>query len=211
MKKLVFIAVLLASLDATPCRAQSTSDLIEQLVLDFQKLQDLKAILQDMFKGYEILDKGYTQIRDIAHGQFSLHKAFLDGLLAVSPAVRNYYRIVDIIDAEYNLSREYKAASGRAHASGLFTGVELGYIDGMYATLFNRSLQSIDELTMTITDGELRMSDVQRLDAIDRVYKEITGQLHAVRQLNNETALQIMQRQQAVNDIQTLKRLYDNP
>lgn len=211
MKKLLILLALVASMQSIVCRGQSTSDLIEQLVLDFQKLQDMKAILQDMYDGYKILDQGYTQIKNIAQGQFNLHKAFLDGLLAVSPVVKNYYRVAAIITAEFSLVKEYKASSSRAHASGLFTGAELGYIDGMYSTLFSRSLQSIDELTMILTDGELRMSDAQRLAGIDRVYTEISGQLRAVRQLNDETSVQMMQREKETNDIQTLKRLYDHP
>jgi len=211
MKRSILLLAFLACLRPIVCRAQSTADLVEQLVLDFQKLQDMKAILQDMYTGYKILDQGYTRIKNIAQGQFSLHKAFLDGLLAVSPVVKNYYRVGEIIQTEYDLVREYKASSGRAHGSGAFTGVELGYIDGIYSTLFNRSFTSVDELTMVLTDDALRMSDAHRLAAIDRLYEEISGQLRAVRQLNNETSLQIVQRKKAINDIQTLKRLYDNP
>jgi hypothetical protein len=206
------IIILLAFvLAARPCQAQSTGDLIQQLVLDFQKLQDMKATLQEMYKGYEILDRGYTSIKDLTRGQFNLHKAFLDGLLAVSPSVKNYYKVTAILEGEDNLVKEYKAVAGQAHGSGLFTGEELGYMDGMYTTLYDRSLQSLDELTMTLTDGELRMSDAQRLDAIDRVYRDISGQLRAVRTLNNELSVQILQRGSAINDIQTLKRLYGNP
>jgi hypothetical protein len=211
MKRIFFLVLLVASFHTLICRAQSTGDLVEQLVLDFQKLQDLKAILQDMYTSYKILNEGYTRIKDIAKGQFNLHKAFLDGLLAVSPVVRNYYRVGEIIQAEYDLVREYKASSGRAHNSGVFSDAELGYIDGIYATLFKRSLRSIDELTMVLTDDEMRMSDAQRLTAIDRVYGEINGQLRSVRLLNNETSLQVVQREKAINDIKTLKQVYGNP
>lgn len=211
MRKIFLVLVFVASLHPLVSRAQSAGDLIEQLVLDFQKLQEMKAILQDMYTSYKILDQGYTRIRDIAQGQFNLHKAFLDGLLAVSPVVKNYYRVEQIIQSEYDLVREYKASSGRAHGSGLFSETELGYIDGIYTTLFRRSLQSIDELTMVLTDDELRMSDAQRLAAIDRVYGEIGGQLRAVRQLNNETSVQLVQREKAINDIKTLKILYGDP
>jgi hypothetical protein len=64
---------------------------------------------------------------------------------------------------------------------------------------------------MVLTDDELRMSDAQRLAAIDRVYGEIGGQLRAVRQLNNETSVQLVQREKAINDIKTLKILYGDP
>jgi hypothetical protein len=211
MKRVALIALLLAGCSTAPCNAQSTADAIKQLLLDVQKLQDLKSILQEMKKGYEILDKGYTEIRNIAKGRFELHKAFLDGLLAVSPSVRNYHRISAILEAETNLVREYSQGRSQAYAGGLFTGQELGYFERMYSVLYKRSQQSLDELTMVITAGELRMSDAQRLRSIDRVYMEISGLLRAVRQLNQETSLQAAQRQHEKDELNFLKLLYDNP
>jgi len=210
MRKLVAIMILLAGM-VISCRAQSTGDLIQQLLLDARKLAELKTILQDMKKGYEILDKGYTEIRDLAQGRYNLHKAFLDALLAVSPSVRNYHRVGTILDDEYALVKEYRQAKQEAYAGGLFTTQELGYFDGMYRTLYKRSLQSLDELTMVITDGELRMSDAQRLSSIDRVYSDISSQLWAVRRLRWEASLQMAQRQHEKYELNLLRTMYDNP
>ena len=211
MKRIALMVLLLAGCAIAPCHAQSTADAIKQLLLDVQKLQDMKAILQEMKKGYEILDKGYTEIRNIAKGRFDLHKAFLDRLFAVSPSVRNYHRISAILDAENNLVQEYTRGRRRAYANGLFTGQEREYFERIYSTLYKHSLQSLDELTMVVTDGELRMSDAQRLRSIDRVYTEINGQLRAIRQLNQETAVQAAQRQHEKDELNFLKLLYGNP
>jgi len=211
MKKILILLITACCLSATPTRAQSTSDLITQLVLDYDKLAELKGILQDMYKAYDIINKGYTDIKNIAEGNFNLHKLFLDGLLAISPAVQNYHRVLDIINAEYNIVREYKAASANAHAGNMFTLQELGYMDNMYTALFNRSLRCIDELTMVLTASELRMSDAQRLQAIDRIYGDISGQLSFLRSFNNSATSQSLQRQKEYNDINTIKLLYGNP
>lgn len=211
MKKLAVLLVLLIDIKAIPCRAQSTSDWIQILTLDVQKLEELKGILQDMRKSYEILDKGYTEIRDLARGRFNLHKAFLDALLAVSPSVRNYQRIGAILDGEYQLVMEYRQARQEARGSDLFTAQELDYFDRMYNTVYKRSLQSLDELTMVITDGALRMSDAQRLRSIDRVYATVSDQLRAVRQLRQDASLQMMQRQHEKNELNFLRSMYGNP
>ena len=211
MKKalpLLLVAILLSALSV---RAQSTSDLIEQLILDYQKLAELKGILQDMYTAYDIINKGYTDIKNIAEGNFNLHKLFLDGLLAISPAVQNYHRVVDIINAEYSIVQEYKAASARAHTGGMFTLQELGYMDNTYSALFNRSLHCIDELTMVLTADQLRMSDAQRIQAIDRIYGDISGQLSFLRAFNNSSTIQSLQRGQDYNVINTIKLLYGNP
>lgn len=211
MKKVFIIILIIILADMAPTRAQSISDLITQLVLDAQKLSELKGILQDMYTGYEVIDKGYTAIKNASEGNFNLHKTFLDGLLAISPTVQHYGHILDILNAEYSIVSEYKTASRRFQTDGHFTPQELDYIGVTYATLFRRSLQSIDELTMVVTAGELRMSDAQRIQAIDRVYSDITGQLSFLRQFNNNTTIQAVQRAKETNDIQTLKSIYGIP
>jgi hypothetical protein len=193
---------------AGPTRSQSIGDLITQLVLDAQKLTELKTTLQDMVNGYKVIDKGYTAIKNIAEGNFNLHKAFLDALLAVSPAVRNDPRVSDILRAASSILSEYQAASKQWHADPHFTTPELNYIDDTYSALFHRSIQSIDELTLSITPGQLRMSDAQRLQAIGRAYTDITRQLSFLRQFNNSIVVQAIRRAQEENDILTLQSIY---
>jgi hypothetical protein len=207
MMKILLTLCLLSATRTAP-KAQSISDLVTQLILDTEKLTSMKSTLQELYQGYETLDKGYTKIRNIAEGNFNLHKLFLDGLLAVSPAVQNAPHILDILNAEYNLLTEYKSASGRYGAGGPFTAQELDYIIGVYSTLLQRSVQSIEELTMVITADQLRMSDAQRLQAIDRVYAEVNGQLGFLRQFDNSLAIQAAQRTKEANTIYALKSLY---
>ena len=82
MKKIIIIIALLFS-----CKIQAQSYELQRLLLDIQKLAQLKSILTDLYKGYEILNTGYNTIKSISEGNFNLHKAFLDGLLAVRRAV----------------------------------------------------------------------------------------------------------------------------
>lgn len=204
-----FLLILpIAMLPFTNARSQTIAQLAEQLSLDVQKLTQLKTILNDMYKDYEIIDKGYTDIKNIAEGNYNLHKAFLDGLLLVSPAVRDYPRITDILNTEYSIVSEYEAANNRFRADPHFTSSEISYLNDTYNALMQRSGKSIDELTMTITNDQLRLSDAQRLQAIDRVYVEITGQLSFLRRFNNNISIQAIQRAKAAVDIGALKILY---
>jgi hypothetical protein len=49
-------------------QGQSIAQLLEQLVFDTEKLTSMKATLQQMYNGYATLERGYTNIRDIAKG-----------------------------------------------------------------------------------------------------------------------------------------------
>jgi hypothetical protein len=192
-------------------QGQSITQLLEQLVLDTEKLASMKATLQQMYKGYSMLETGYTNIRDIAKGNFNLHQAFLDALLVISPTVASDPRIPTIINTEYSIVASYHAANGRWSASGVFTPVELNYIIDTYSALLDRCLQSIEELTMVITADQLRMSDGQRMQAIGRIDEETKQQAAMLQQLDNTLSIQTEQRLAAQGDINTLNSIYGLP
>ncbi len=181
---------------------------IQQLLLDVQKLSALKGILNDMYKGYEIVSNGYETIKNISEGNFNLHEAFLDGLLAVSPAVQNYKRIADIINNQLMIVKEYKTAYTRYKEDENFTPDEIIYIGKVYSNLFNESLKSLDELTIVITASTLRMSDDERISSIDRISEDMQDKLTFLRYFNNSTSILEVQRAKEKNDATTMQGIY---
>ncbi|HMH33832.1 MAG TPA: hypothetical protein VK543_12420 [Puia sp.] len=203
MKKWVVVMLMMMGF-----RAGAQTFEIEQLILDWQKLAQLKNILNDLYKGYEILSSGYNSIKDISQGNFNLHKAFLDGLLVVSPAVKQYRHVADIINDQSRLVSEYKSALNRFKQDKHFTPNEIVYLAQVYGNLFNESLKDIDNLINVITDSKLRMNDDERLHAIDQIYTGSRDKLMFLRQFNNNTMILSMQRAVDENDMNTTRRLY---
>lgn len=191
-----------------PARAQSVSQLLEQLALDIQKLSELRTILQDMYNGYEVVDKGYTGVRDIVRSNFDLHKAFLDGLLAVSPTIRQYYRVAAILDMDRSLITQCRAAERTWTTSGVFTADELRHIHQLYASVMGRAGNYLDRLTMILTADELRMSDAERMQGIDGIYGDVTNDLEGLLRYDDRLRIQVLQRQQEIEHINLLKRMY---
>jgi hypothetical protein len=181
---------------------------VQQLLLNVEKLAQLKNILEDLKKGYEIVSKGYSTIKDLSQGNFSIHETFLDGLLEVSPTVQNYRRITDIVSAQISLVKEYKAAYRRFASSGFFSVEELAYMKTVFENLFSQSVKNIEALIMVITAGKLRMSDDERLTAIDTIWKEASDQLAFLRHFNQDTKLLALQRAKASADAQSQKKLF---
>src|ERR1700733_6666676 len=103
MKRIKILLVLL--LFTAGANAQTTD--LTQLILDIEKLTQLKGILSDMKTGYTIIDGGYNQVKSISQGNFNLHSTFLNGLLAISPAVAKYGRVADIILEQGYIVTEY--------------------------------------------------------------------------------------------------------
>jgi hypothetical protein len=179
----------------------------QQLLLNWEKLKQFKKILQNMKEGYQILDKGYAAIKDISQGNFSLHKTFLDALLQVSPAVRKYKRVADIINYQLKIVKDYKAAFTAFKTNGEFTVEEIDHIGKVYQNVMDASFKNVDELSLVITAGKLRMSDDERLQAIDRIYASIEDQYSFLQEFNNNTAILALQRKAEKAQIELSKRI----
>lgn len=185
-------------------RSRAQSNEVQQLLLNVEKLTQLKNILSDMKKGYQVISTGYNSVRNIAQGNFSLHEVFLDGLWLVSPEVRKYYKIAEVISDEGDLVREYKSAFARFSSSGVFSASELSYFSAVYGKLLSESLDHLDELVMVITAGTLRMSDEERLGSIDRIHAEMKNKLMFLRQFNSRNSVLRVQRTRELSEIRAL-------
>ena len=189
-------------------KASAQVDELAQLALNIEKLAQFKQILSDMKKGYQILTGGYNTVKNIAQGNFSLHKVFLDGLMEVSPTVRNYRRVVDIADYQVTLVKEYKNAYDRFKRNGNFSPEELAHVGRVYDNLFKESLRNLDELLTVVTAGKARMSDDERLQAIDRIYASKQDKLLFLRRFNNNTTVLAVQRAKERNDAKSMQKTY---
>ena len=206
MKRCVWILLLLFFLSS---KSFGQTQAIQQLLLDVEKLTQLKSILTELKDGFKIVSNGYTTIKNISEDNFNLHDIFLKSLLEVTPAVKNYVRIKDIIDAQLSIVREYKNALKQFKGSGEFSVDEMGYLEKVYAHLFNHSLDNLQTMLMVITAGQLRMSDDERINSIDGVWKEVSQELTFLRHFNNQARILCLQRLKEKNDLSAMDQLYD--
>jgi len=181
---------------------------MQQLLLDIEKLTQLKSILSDMKTGYQIYEQGYGSISSLSKGNFNLHQTYLNGLLAISPAVKNYARIADILTMQASLISEYKRKQALFRQSGSFSAGELGYMSDVYTRLVSQTLNDAGELADVLMAGKLRMSDAERIRAIDRIYTGSSERLQFLRSFNNQGVTLSLQRVKEAGDAQTLNRLY---
>lgn len=202
-KILAGLVLLIFCFSSVPAKAQVQE--LAQLALDIEKLAQFKQILSDLKKGYEILSGGYNTIKNISEGNFNLHKVFLDGLLEVSPAVKNYKRVVDIVNYQVLLVKEYKAAYQNFKSAGMFNPDEIDYMGRVYSRLFDASLKNLDDLLTVITASKLRMNDEERLSAIDKIFFDMEDKLTFLRYFNNSTSVLSLQRTREQKEVDNMK------
>jgi len=200
MKKILILAILITLL-MIPVKSMGQSAEIQQLILNIEKLSQFKKILSDMKKGYELLSGGYKTVKDMTEGNFSLHKTFLDALMQVSPAVKNYKRVAEIVEYQISIVKESRNGMNRFIKSGNFSGQEINYFEKVYGNLLNQSLRNLDELTMIVTADKLRMSDDERLKAVDDIYEQMQDKLLFLRNFNTKSNVLALQRAREKNDV----------
>lgn len=206
MKKCVtgFLLVLLLAGTRAGAQAQEA----QQLLLNVEKLAQLKSMLEDLKRGYQVVFEGYSTIKNISEGNFNLHDQFLEGLLQVPPVVKNYGRVWEIIRTQKELVSQYQTAYRLFGESGLLTGEELRYLSKVYAGVFQQSLGNLEALTLVLTAGRLRMSEGERLSAIDALWTKMEESRIFLRRFNEETKLLFVARAKERANGATLKKLY---
>ncbi len=202
-----WLLLFLMMMATTWTRAQSTE--ARQLLLNVEKLSQLKNILRDMQKGYTVISNGYNAVKNISQGNFSLHEVFLDGLMLVSPEVKKYRRVADIITHQKLIISEYRSALKRFRSSENFNSSEIGYLENVYRQLFEQSMNNLDELANIVTSNRLRMSDDERLQGIDRIFADTQDKLVFLRNFNEQASILNLQRKQQKADLQTTKGFYN--
>lgn len=205
ISKCLFVLVLSCGIGLS---AGAQTQEAKQLLLNVEKLSQLKNILSDMKRGYEIVSKGYNTVKDISEGNFRLHEVFLDGLMLVSPDVKKYRRVADIISYQKNIISEYKSAFRRFNASENFNVAELAYLEKVYSQLLDQSVANLDELVMVITSAKLRMSDDERLQAIDRIFLDVQDKLIFLRDFNGKATTLSLAREKQKSDLKQSSRFY---
>lgn len=207
--KPIIYALLMILVQALPARSQSAE--VVQLLLNVEKLAQFKTILKQMKQGYNILQGGYRTVKDLSAGNFNLHKTFLDALLRVSPTVRRYHKVADIIQMQLNILETCRTFNRQLNKKKLFQDGELSYMLKIYQGLLDRSLNNLEELVMVLSDRALSMNDSERLHVIDVIHDEMQEMTIFLRKFSNDSKLLLLQRKKEVNDVRSIRKQIEQP
>lgn len=73
----------------------------------------------------------------------------------------------------------------------------------------DQSLRNLEELTDVVTSNKLRMSDDERLKAIDRIFADMQDKLLFLRSFNNSATVLSLQREKEANDVRSMRRIHN--
>lgn len=199
--------LLLLCATATLGKAQGLGDWFnqagEQKKYYLQQIAAYQAFESELKQGYNVVKHGLNGIRDINIAELNAHTAYYTSLSQVSPAVKNSSQVQDILGWQTAIVNSFNSPF-----NGL-TGDEQNYVAAVKTDLFAECNRDLTDLQNLLAAGTLQMTDDQRLKRLAQIHAAMLDKYRFTRSFCNSVRLLAAQRQQGVNDTQTLKTWYE--
>jgi hypothetical protein len=208
-REVLLIGVLCATVSV---RAQTWAEWFDQKKMQIEYLVNqigaLEVYAGSLEKGYDIAHSGLTAIHNIKKGDFSLHTEYFNSLSQVSPQIKAYWKIADIIQTEILIVRACTSEGMLLKGARLFTDEEIRYVTSVLTGVLDGCGDLTSQLIDLVTDGKLQMKDDERLSRIDEVHVAIKDREKFVLSFSQQTKMLALQRAKEENDVKVLHRLY---
>lgn len=192
--------------------AQTWSEWFQQKKTQIKYLVEQIAVLKVytgyVQKGYEIAHDGLNTINDIKHGDFFLHEGHFDSLKVVNPRIKSSAQVADIILIENRIAETSKKELHNAKESRQFTADEISYLDEVYSNIIMESSANVDQLNQLTTDGDLQMTDNERMKRIESIYLSIQDKYVFVKAFSKQTQLLAIQRIKSKSETDMVRKYY---
>lgn len=159
-----------------------------------QQIAALHTYITYAKKGYDIVNKGVTTVRNIKKGDFNLHRDFFNHLKNINPKISRYVKVADIIAYQFRIIKQTKEAVNGIRVTKQFTAQEVDYCVAVCNNLLTECGKTIDELVLIISDGQLEMKDNERLKRIDALYADMQDKYAFSSAFSEDMAILTMQR-----------------
>lgn len=188
-------------------RLSAQAQELEQLRLNLEKLAQFKLMLSQMKSTYRTLENGYNAILDVDKSTFTLHQNYLDGLLLVSPTLRNNPMVNRIYNSQQRLAVDFKTLLRELSLSNVFTTAELSEVRTAFYAIEEVVNTDVKLLVTVLTPNKFRMSDGERTDVVSKIKQSIDRQVLKLNVLRDDYYKQMILRSQKKRDIGAVRKL----
>lgn len=158
-------------------------------------------------KGYAITQGGLKAIGGLKNGCFEQDSTFMRSLRIVSPKVKSYKKVADIITICVRVSTSINKTMQDANTSAALNAAEKRYLRRVFDKIAEACAADLDQLMNVITDTKFEMSDDERIRLIDQVYLSVVDKQSFVQSFKGSFHALIMQRRQQAEEINRSKIL----
>ena len=195
--------LLIASTTVTKAQSFSFGDLFGQAGKQKKnyeaQLLALQAFESELKQAYNVIRNGLSGIRDINTAELNAHNAYYQSLKQPGNAVKNNPQVQDILTWQSWIVKSFNQS---------FTGLtddEQNYIRAVRDNLLAGCNADLTCLQNLLTAGEWQMTDDERLKRLSKIHAAVLDRYEFTRGFCNAAKVLAAQRQQGMNETQTLK------
>lgn len=196
---LVCTAVMLAVAPSAKAQFVVTDpgNLISGILNSANEIVQTSSTVSNVIKNFEQVKKVYEQ-----------GKEYYDKLKAVNNLVKDARKVQQTVILVGDVSEMYVKNFGKMMNDPNFTPQELSAIANGYSILLNESTALLKELKQIVTENGLSLNDKERMDIIDKVYKEVKDYHNLVRYYTNKNISVSILRAKKQNNTKRVLELY---
>lgn len=202
MKKIMYLVCTALMLAAAPsAKAQfvvtDPVNLASGILNSANEIIQTSSTVSNVVKNFKEVEKVYKQ-----------GKEYYDKLQAVNNLVKDARKVQQTVLLVGNVSEMYVQNFGKMMNDPNFSPQELTAIGNGYSALLNESTELLKELKQIVSSSSLSLNDKERIDIIDRVYREVKQYHSLVRYYTNKNISVSYLRAKKKNDAKRVLDLY---
>ncbi|WP_373428020.1 DUF4141 domain-containing protein [Chryseobacterium sp. CKR4-1] len=148
--------------------------------------------------------KNFNEVKKV----YDQGKEYYDKLKAVNNLVKDARKVQQTVLLVGDVSKMYVNNFSRMLNDKNFSAAELAAIGNGYSSLLNESTELLKELKQIVSSSSLSLNDKERMEIIDRVYKEVKEYHSLVRYYTNKNISVSILRAKKQNDTKRVMDLY---
>lgn len=205
MKKFIYMVVTALLFAFTPqANAQwvvtDPTNLASGIVNSANEIVQTSSTVSNVVKNFNEVKRVYEQ-----------GKEYYDKLKAVNNLVKDARKVQQTVLLVGDVSEMYVTNFGKMMNDPNFKPNELAAIANGYSALLNESTELLKELKQIITANGLSLNDKERMEVIDKVYKEVKEYHALVKYFTNKNISVSIIRAKKKNNTKRVLELYGNP
>ncbi|MBJ2126326.1 DUF4141 domain-containing protein [Flavobacterium sp. IB48] len=204
MKKIMYLVCAVILTAAPSAKAQfvvtDPANLASGILNSANEIVQTSSTVSNVVKNFKEVEKVYKQ-----------GKEYYDKLQAVNNLVKDARKVQQTVLLVGDVSQMYVQNFGKMLNDPNFSPQELAAIANGYSALLGESTELLKELKQIVSSTNLSLNDKERMDIIDRVYKEVKEYHSLVRYYTNKNISVSYLRAKKKNDAKRVFELYGTP
>lgn len=196
---MVYTALILAAAPSVKAQFVVTdpANLASGILNSANEIVQTSNTVSNVVKNFKEVEKVYKQ-----------GKEYYDKLQSVNNLVKDARKVQQTVLLVGDVSEMYVKNFGKMMNDPNFSAQELAAIANGYSALLGESTELLKELKQIVNSSSLSLNDKERMDIIDRVYKEVKEYHSLVRYYTNKNISVSILRAKKQNNTKRVLELY---